>query len=72
MLDTASDGERRNILASFTFDGNGDDAKVSAVRMYATSNGNTIGKELDITVTKNGYSDTKIADERLSAKLSYQ
>ena len=54
------DSGRTNIHTSFTFDGDGDDAKVTSVRVYTTRS-NQIGKDLDVTVTKDGYTTTKVA-----------
>ena len=69
MIDTANDGNRRDVRASFTFDGDGSDARVASARIYTISSGDgTMGRNLDITVTRDGYSDTKVADSRISGK----
>ncbi len=43
--------------------------KVTSARIYTIANGDgTMGRNLDIAVTRDGYSDTKVADFRISGK----
>ena len=58
---------RKNVIATFSFD---DSGKVSATRVYATDNAGRFGKDLDITVTKDGFTDTKVSSN-LSGKYAY-
>ena len=60
--------DRMRVNTSFTFDGDGDNARVTSVRVFAT-NGSRIGQDLDVTVTKDSYSTTKVA-AHVAAKYS--